>query len=471
MAFFSSSLFLLIYCGILLVVQPDSALIFFAVSFVLSIMAISNVIRYIRVPSDICIYDFFSTSLLLAYALSTLTTQIKIYSLKSIDVARYFSIGQPSLSMALAAVSFTSALLVCLSRFYPARIEFPNFTKDQIRESLLVVVIVTISGIYCIWTGLMGFQGFIFADISHQTVSPFALIVSSAFAPVGILAIFLASGKYDTSESEKWLLYIFSGVLWCITFTQARRLVVYLALLYVIFYAIDTYGRIIWRKKFFFSAMVVFVAYFGVKLFFAFRIASWDLPDTKDAALMISSGIDVLVNSSKYDFDYLLSENSLERPFVIKYLAQVMEMVGFGRQMSGEAIYTTVLYSIPSVLIGVKRFATDEELIHPKIGLVINDDPNTVLTTGAADFGWLGLLLYPILVALVLRFLLYLVKKCNIRWMDYFAQFGVLFLILNIENSMSQYWGFVRTTVILLMMAFVLRFILNSIYVRKSSLI
>lgn len=470
MKYLMNSLFLLLYCGFFLVFQPDSALVFFVISLVLSILAVGNVIKYIRIPSDICIYDFFATSLLLAYALSTFVTQIKIYSLKSIDVGRYFSIGQASLSMALAGVSFSCALLVFFSRFFPEKIQFPVFGKGQIRESLLVTAIVTFSGIYCIFTGIIGFQGFIFADISQQSVSPVALMVNFALAPVGVLAIFLASGRYEVSQTDKWLLYIFAGLLWVIMFTQARRLVVYLAMLYVIFYAIDSYGRPVWRKKIFFSVLVFFVAYFGVKLFYAFRIAGWELAGTKDAVLLLKSGIDVIINPSKYDFDYLLSENTLERPFVIKYLAQVMEKVSLGRQLSGEALYATILYSIPSALIGFKTFATDEELIHPRIGLVINDDANTILTTGVADFGWTGLLLYPVLVVLVLKFLLFMVKKSNIRWMDYFVQFGALFVLLNVENSMTQYWSFVRSTVIVLIVAFALRFILNGIYIRKNGL-
>ena len=471
MKYFSKSLFLLLYCGLLLIVLPDSTLMFSIISLMLSILALYNVIRYIRIPSDICIYDFFATSLLLAYALSTFTTQVNIYFLKSIDVAHYFAIKQSLLSMALAAVSFSCALLVCFSRFFPARIQFPGFNKDQIRESLLVVAVVTFSGIYCIFTGLIGFQGFIFADISQQTVSPFALMVNIALAPVGVLAIFLASGKHEISSTDKLLLYLFGIVLWLITFTQARRLVVYLAMLYVIFYAIDAFGNTVWRKKVLFSAMVVCAAYFGVKLFFAFRIAGWESPGTKDAFLLLSSGIDILVNPSRYDFDYLLSENALERPFVIKYLAQVIEKISHDRQLSGEALYTTILFSIPSALIGAKAFATDEELIHPKLGLVITDDPNTILTTGAADFGWPGLLLYPMLVVLVLHFLLFMVKKSNIRWMSYFAQFGALYVLLNVENSMTQYWTFVRSTIILLLIAFAFRFILNGIYIRKSRLI
>ena len=470
MKYFTKSLFLLLYCGLFLVFQPESAWVFFLVSLMLSVFALSSIVNYIRMPSSICLYDFFSTSLLLAYALSTFITQVKIYSLKSIDVARYFSIGQSSLSMALAGVSFSCALLVFASRIMPEKIQLPGFSRNQIRESLFVAVIVTLLGIYCILTGIIGFQGFIFADINQQSVSPLALMVSFTLGPMGILAVYLASGKYETSQIDKWLLYVLAGVLWLIMFTQARRLVVYLAMLYVIFYAIDTYGRTVWKNKFFFTGAVVFAAYFGVKLFYAFRIAGWELDGTKDALLLFKSGIDILTNPAKYDFDYLLSENTLERPFVIKYLAQVMEKVSLGRQLSGEALYATILISIPSALIGLKTFATDEELIHPRIGLVINDDANTVLTSGVADFGWFGMLLFPILVVLVVKALLLVVRKSNIRWVDYFAQFGALIVLLNVENSMTQYWSYVRSTLIVLAMAFAFRFILNGIYIRKNGL-
>ena len=471
MNYFSYNIFLLLYCGVLLIIQPDSATLFFIISLALSVLAVMNIVGYIINPSNICVYNFFATSLLLAYALSTFATQIKIYSLKSIDVARYFSIDQSSLSQALAGVSFASAVLVCFGRLIPFKIKFPEFSNDQIRESLLVVLIVAFVGIYSIWSGLIGFQGFIFADATQQTVSPTALMVSFSLAPAGVLAMFLATGKQDISHFDKRLFYIIAIVIWAITFTQARRLLVYLALLYVIFYAIDNYGYTIWKKKIFFSVIVVFVAYFGVKLFYAFRVAGWESPGIKDTAFLLKSGFDVLFNPSKYDFNYLLSENTIERPFVIKYLAQVLEKIRLDRGMSGEAIYATILFSIPSLFIGVKTMAIDEDLIHPRLGLVISDDANTILTTGAADFGWAGLLLYPVLIVLVLKILQFMVRKVNIRWLEYFVQFGILFVILNVENSMSQYWSFVRNSLIVLVIAFALRLILNGVYFRKNGLI
>lgn len=450
---------------------PDSTVIFFIISLVLSLMAINSIVLYVKYPADICFYDFFATSILLAYALSTLVTQVNIYWMKSTDVAYYFNISQHALSIALAGVAFASAVLVSISRFYPAKIQLPSFDQHQLKEGLLVIAIVTFSGLYCIFTGLMPFQGLRIMDDAQVTLSPFASMVNFALPPAGAVAIFMASGKYDVSRFNRWLLYALAIIIWAIIFTQARRFLVYLALLYVIFYAFDASGYFNWRKKMMFLVVVVFLAYLGVKLFFAFRVAGWEYTGIKDPVKLIEIGFHILSNPSKYDYDYLLSQNSLERPFIIKYFAQVIEKVTFDRWLSGEAIYATLLLSIPSAFIGIKRFVIDEELIHPKIGLPVNDDANTILTTGTADFGWIGLLFYPVIVLLVLLFTISIVKKSGIKWMEYFVQFGALFWLLNVENSMAQYWSFIRGIFIILLMAFVFRFVMDSFFTRKINLI
>ena len=467
MKYLSSSFLQLLYCGLLLLAIPGSAISFFVISLAMSIIAGKNIFNYIKRPSDICFFDFFATSILLAYALSTLTTQFMIYSLKSMGVAHYFQLGQASLSTALAGVSFVSAALVGLSRWVPIPIHLPNFNKNDLREGSWVIFAVVVASIYCVLTGLMAFQGLMFSDAAHTSISPFASMVSFAIAPAGIVALIMASGKYEMSRLNRWFLYGLAATLWIITFTQGRRLLVYLALLYLVFYAFDDFGRFLWRRKLLFSLVVGSFAYLGVKLFFAFRVAGWESPGTKDAIELVRSAINILSNPSKYDYDYLLSETSLERPFVIKYLSQIIDKVSFDNWMSGDAVFATLLFSIPSVFIGVKTFALDEELIHPRLGLPIDDDANTILTTGIADFGWLGMVLYPIIMLLILRFLMVVVKKSGIKWLDYFVQFGILFLLINIECSMASYWSFVRSALIIMIAAIAFRLVGNSFLVRR----
>ena len=108
-------------------------------------------------------------------------------------------------------------------------------------------------------------------------------------------------------------------------------------------------------------------------------------------------------------------------------------------------------------------------MIHPHIGLPIIDEANTILTTGFSDFGWFGMIIYPVILLLVLRSLILIVRKSGIRWLDYFVQFGVLFLLLNVESSMAAYWSFVRSTLIILAIALSAKLLLSTMFVRKPS--
>lgn len=468
MKYLSIVFFMVMYSGLMLLAGGGSAVVFFFSSVILSMVAIYNVYKYIKNPAEISLFDFFATSLLLAYALSSLTTQVKIYSLTSLDVARYFSLNQSSLSVALASVAFASAILFFLGQLFPAKIQLPVLNKNQIQESLLMIAVVAGSAIYCIATGLMQFQGVLFTDDSNQSISPFATMVYFSIVPAGILAIFLASGNYEMSRLNRWLFYSLAITLWLITFTQARRMLVYMVFLYLVFYAFDISGRSFWRKKVLFSLAVIPVAYLGVKLFYAFRIATWELtPGANDPSQLFKIGLDIFSNPAKYDFDYLLAENSLERPFVLKYLSQIIEKINFDNWFSGEAVYATLLNTIPSAFIGVKHILIDEDLIHPKIGLPVNDEANTILTAGIVDFGWLGLLLFPVFVLIFLKCLLFIVKKAKIEWLTYFTLFGVLTVLLNIENSMAQYWSLARSTLIFLIIVLGIKYLANTIFYRR----
>lgn len=468
MKYLSIVFFVVMYSGLILLAGGENAIVFFFASVILSAVAIYNVYKYVKTPTEICLFDFFATSLLIAYALSSLTTQLKIYSLKSIDVAHYFSLNQYSLSVALASVAFASAILFFLGQLFPAKIEFPILSKKQIREGLWMIIFVTGSAIYCIATGLMQFQGIIFVEGSNHSISPFASIVYFSIMPAGILAMFLASGNHEMSRFNRWLFYALAITLWIITFTQARRMLVYMAFLYLIFYAFDASGRSSWRQKLLFSAAVFPVAYLGVKLFYAFRIAAWDLsPGINDPLQMLQIGFDVFTHPAKYDLDYQLTENSLDRPFVLRYLSQIIDRMNFNNWFSGQAVYATLLVSIPSAFIGAKNFMVDEDLIHPKIGLPVNDEANTILTAGVVDFGWLGLLLFPVFTLIFLQCIIFLVKKLKIDWFTYFTIFSVLTVLLNIENSMAQYWSVARSIMIILMLVLGIKYLLNTIFYRQ----
>jgi len=470
MKHFSNVFFVVLYSGFLLLMNADSAVVFLLASLALSMVAVYKIYKYIKNPGEICLFDFFATSLLIAYALSSLTTQIKIYSLMSMDVAHYFRLSQHSLSVALASVAFASAILFLVSQLFPAKIQFSVLSKRQIKEAMIMIILVTGAAVYCIATGLMQFQGILYTDSNTHSISPLASLAYLAIPPAGILAVFMASGNHEISRFNRWLLYALAIALWLLTFTQARRMLVYMAGLYLIFYAFDASGRTFWVKKAVISFTVIPMAYLGVKLFYAFRLAVWEMPQgTNDPFQLLHLGIEIFSNPKKYDFDYLLTENSLERPFVLKYLSQIIEKVNFDNWLSGEALYATFLYSVPSAFIGIKRHLIDEELIHLRIGLPVIDEANTILTAGVADFGWLGLLLFPVLTLMFLKCLLFIVRQSEIKWFVYFTLFGVLTVLLNIENSMTQYWSFARGMLILLVVVFAVRYLVDAIFYRGRS--
>ena len=158
--------------------------------------------------------------------------------------------------------------------------------------------------------------------------------------------------------------------------------------------------------------------------------------------------------------------NLQTRFFVIGYLSDLIAGTRPGSALVGLGLVTSIALIIPSVIFPGKarffaEFGKDESLINPSFGLPITDNAVTGLTMAYADFLWLGVVIYPV-VMLVLAIL---ISKIVLFMKDqvlrvYCMIFGLV-LFMTTEETMTFYFVGLRTLVVVAVGIGLLRLIMG----------
>jgi hypothetical protein len=141
--------------------------------------------------------------------------------------------------------------------------------------------------------------------------------------------------------------------------------------------------------------------------------------------------------------------NFQTRTFVLTFLATILDASAHQTPALGQDALALAEQAIPSVLDPYKKTSFSEEgLVNQQFQLSFPDQPNSVLTAGATDFGLLGMILYPLLLVLALRVLLAIAA----RWLKpvplMIATLYFIYLMLETEITLTGYFEALRDTVL-----------------------
>jgi hypothetical protein len=185
-------------------------------------------------------------------------------------------------------------------------------------------------------------------------------------------------------------------------------------------------------------------AYVMSSYFFALRLATWELGNTAGLTDQLWLGLEFMLSPSLQErFSALFYDNVRERTFVLGYLADLIEAVSSSGPLDGEALLYYLRLCIPSVLDPTKdqiiAYQMVEALVHPKLGLPVIDEANTILTDGTTDFGIAGALVYCATLIMLMRGAIWLIQKLASPITVMFGTFTVISLVLKPELTLDEY--------------------------------
>jgi hypothetical protein len=148
--------------------------------------------------------------------------------------------------------------------------------------------------------------------------------------------------------------------------------------------------------------------------------------------------------------------NAQKRTFVLGFFADILEgssqnTPGLGRDLAGQTST-----AIPRVFNPDKDLSFSEEgLANELFGLTYKDAANSILTTGASDFGLLGAIAYPLLVVLLLRLSIQIFSSFLSPLAISVIVLGTIFTLLETETAATAYLVTIRNEIIFAIVLFI----------------
>lgn len=169
--------------------------------------------------------------------------------------------------------------------------------------------------------------------------------------------------------------------------------------------------------------------------------------------------------------------NLQTRFYVIGYLSDLIGGTRPGSALLGLGLLSSIVLIIPSFLFPGKvqflaELGKDEVLVNPRFGLPVGDNAISGLTMAYADFLWLGVILYPLVMmvlSIIIAKIIGFVKDQVLR--VYLMGFGLI-LFLTTEETMTFYFVVIRTLLFIVVAVAVGRLMLGpkrSVPVRRAS--
>lgn len=141
--------------------------------------------------------------------------------------------------------------------------------------------------------------------------------------------------------------------------------------------------------------------------------------------------------------------NFQTRTFVLSFLATILDASSHKTPALGQDAIALTQMAIPNVLYPEKsKNFSEEGLVNQQFQLDFPDQPNSILTAGATDFGLLGMILYPLFLVLALK----AVVALGARWLTpiplMFATLYFIYLMLETEITLTGYMEALRDTLL-----------------------
>jgi len=331
------------------------------------------------------------------------------------------------------------------------------FTDAERRATFIVLLVTAGAMVVAVATGNLGFQSSQGAEEGSQLVSPLGAVVFSAMSPMMACAVFaFATAKNGRMRTIAFALCL---LLMLVLMLQGRRIFMYSMLIAVIaFFGARGAKQFFTVKSLFLLLGVALVVMGTSRFYFAMRMAQWNAGPNPGIIRLAQDGLDIVLNADKEGLDQRISENQGTRTFIIGYLAELIDGVETHRYVGGGLLELDLATAAPTAIWPGKWKilvqGSEEGICHPVVGLPGWDAANSVLTAGMCDFGWAGMMIYPLGLAGMFALLNRAARRLPavVRMLIAFATFDALF---GVENALSAYVVQTRNVLILSVIALV----------------
>ncbi len=340
-------------------------------------------------------------TLLIAYNLTSLNSWLTLPR-GGLTIAEYFTRDPGSLARATGASMFTAALLLALGQLYERPVFGQEFRIKFTGGSVVLICLSTALILGGYLSGQLTFMGITLGE--EGRINPLAAIIIWWAPPAFAYSICATLNTTGTTR----LLVGACSLIQCVTMIpMGRRVFTFGIILAMITARLGKFrSKMSTFKKLIVGAVGMAVVVVASMAFLYLRVAVWGHKGTHTLSDRIRLALSITNSRTPSEVLQMLRENASTRGFDLSYLADLIDASSRSTPLMGQDLLHNLQLMVPSAIspskFGMSPYG-EEEMVDMRWGFGYNDEPNSLLTAGAADFGIIGVFLYPLLAVLLLR--------------------------------------------------------------------
>ena len=436
---------LLLSVGLLTWVLPTDTM--FAVSsFVGAVVGLYSLWEIVIRRGPIRFAHFFCVANTVGYGLGALNSWLTI-SRGTMTLADFFNRDTAAVSRAMAAVLISSGILYALGEIYERPIFGTNFRLKLDNRAAAFVFLGTGLIIVGYATGSMGYMG-VNAIGNGGHVSVLAGLLGWLFPTLFAFTAltFLAWPK----GMLKSLIGSMLAIQFILTVPTGRRSIVYYILMALIASRFTSFRpRWSFPRKVVYASILAGIIAIGSVAFFYLRYAAWG---KRKATLLdrISLAIDLYESGNTAKANQGLQQNLQKRTFVLGYLSDLLD--ASMRMKPGYGINAVHEFQlvVPSAFWEDKGAVlySEESIADTQFNFAYKDEANSLYTAGAIDFGFWGMVFYPILIWILFRGVAEIVRVNSPEMLSTIIILALLYNSLITEAGLWAHFLAVRDSIL-----------------------
>jgi hypothetical protein len=357
-----------------------------------------------------------------------------------LTVGEYFGQDDGVLARAAALVLITSGILLCLGEMF----ERPIFGREfRIPLNYRIYYLVYIGVLLYLGAFLSGTMIVMGVGVENGNVGILKTFLNWFFPPLAVLsvAVFLATPR----GIHKRLTACAVLVMLVMMTILGRRIMIYsvVEMIFAVRLTGYKFTGSAFKKLFLAVGLLVFIVG-GALFFILLRVAGYSGDSgNKTLPQRLSAVSGWIADGTALERATSASSSDVQkRTFVLGFLGAVLEGSSTHTPGLGENAIGLIQLAVPSAIYHDKnKYYSEERTVDRLFGYGFDDEANSILTNGATDFGFAGALIYPLLLAYIMRVYLEFVSWHSIPLASTILAFALMYSSLQAENSLTAYFG------------------------------
>jgi hypothetical protein len=389
---------LLVLCAIGIWVAPSDAS-FVVGALVGGLVGVYVLLDLVFREAPLRFTTLYAMTLLVGYNLASFNSWLTLPR-GGLTLAEFFSRDPVALARAMAACMACAALLLAAGQVF----EPPLFGREfRLRFDLALPIGLISVGLLIIGyaTGRLGYMGITLTGNGHE--SPIADLIMWWSIPAFAYSVCAA---LNTTGLDRWAMRGCALAQGLAIVPFGRRIFAFSLLLAILGTRLGEFRlRMPWFKKVLIGALAAAAVLVASLAFLYLRVAGYSQKGTTSISARVSGAVDTASRVKPDELLQVLGSDASSR-FNMGFLSDLLDASERFEPLLGRDILYNMQQMVPSVIsadkFGLQPYG-EEEMANMQWGFSYLDEGNSLLTAGAADFGLVGLLLYPLLILMLMR--------------------------------------------------------------------